>query len=155
RELASLAYVPGSSLVLSADENDDVVRVIDVSTRRVTHVIALASGANPSGIAVNAAGTVAVVGEAGRGKVAVLNLTTFSVATEITTGGGPANIAIGGTQAVVVNQDADTVSIVSLTSNTVQKTLAVGRGPAGLAVDAAAHLAYVTNEDDGSISVID
>jgi uncharacterized protein (TIGR03437 family) len=155
RELASLAYVPGGSLVLSADENDDVVRVIDVSTRRVTHVIALPRGANPSGVAVNAAGTVAVVGEAGRGKVAVLNLTTFSVTTEIATGGGPANIAIGGTQAVVANQDADTVSIISLTSNTVQKTLAVGRGPAGVAVDAAAHLAYVTNEDDGSISVID
>ena len=50
RELASLAYVPGTSLVLSADENDDVVRVIDIATRQVTHVIALPQGARPEAI---------------------------------------------------------------------------------------------------------
>jgi YVTN family beta-propeller protein len=82
RELASLAYVPGTSLVLSADENDDVVRVIDVSSRQVTRVIALAKGANPDGIAVNAAGTLAVVAEAGRGKAAIIDLKTFAVITE-------------------------------------------------------------------------
>jgi uncharacterized protein (TIGR03437 family) len=155
RELASLAYVPGTSLVLSADENDDVVRVIDVSTRQVTHVIMLPTGANPDGIAVNTAGTLAVIAETGRGKVAILNLTTFAVVAEVATAGGPVHVAIAGTQGVVVNQDADSVSILDLGTNTLQKTLAVGRGPEGIAVDAAARLAYVTNEDDGSISVID
>ena len=52
RELAGLASVPGTSLALVADENDDVVRVIDVKAQQVKHVIALASGANPVGIAV-------------------------------------------------------------------------------------------------------
>jgi YVTN family beta-propeller protein len=47
----------------------------------------------------------------------------------------------------------DSVSVVNLTSAIVQKTIAVGRGPAGVA--AASGKAYVTNEDDGTVSVID
>jgi YVTN family beta-propeller protein len=141
--------------VLSTDENDDVVRVIDVSSRQVTHVISLASGANPDGIAVNAAGTRAVVAEPDRGKAAIIDLASFSVVAELATGGGSVSVAIGGTQAVVVNQDGDSVSIIDLNSNTVQKTVPVGRGPKGAAVDGTAHLAYVTNENDGTISVVD
>ena len=154
RELSSLAYVPGTSLVLSADENDDVVRVIDVSARKVLRVIALPSGSNPDGVAVNAAGTIAAVTESGRGKVAILNLSTNAIIAEVATGSGPVSVAIAGTQAVVVNQDSDNVSIVDL-AGTLQKTLPVGRGPKGVAVDATARVAYVTNEDDGTISVID
>lgn len=155
RELASLAYVPGTSLVVSADQNDDVVRVIDVNAKQVVHVITLPQGSGPSGIAVNAAGTLAVVTETSRGKVAILDLTKFTVAAEVATGGGASAVAVAGAQAVVVNQDVDSVSILDLTSATVQKTVAVGRGPAGVAADAASHKAYVTNEDDGTISVID
>jgi uncharacterized protein (TIGR03437 family) len=155
RELSSLAYIPGTSLVLSADENDDVVRVVDVSSRQVTHVIALPSGSSPDGLAVNAAGTLAVVAEAGTGKAAILNLANFAVATEIAVGGGAADVVIAGTQAAVVDQDGDSVSIIDLAAGTLQKTLPVGRGPEGVAVDPAARVAFVTNEDDGTISVID
>jgi len=152
RELAALAYIPGSSSVLSTDENDDVVRVIDVSARKVTHVIALPQGAAPVGVAVNAAGTLAVVAESGRGMAAILNLSTYSVAAEVTVGAGPTAVAISGSRAVVVNQDADSVTVFNLTSPT-PATVGVGRGPAGVAVDAAGN-AYVTNEDDGTVSVI-
>ncbi len=155
RELASLAYVPGSSLVISTDENDDVVRVIDVSSRQVTDVIALPQGAAPVGVAVNAAGTLAVVAESNRGKAAILDLTKFSVITEVATGGGPVAVAIGGTQAVVVNTDDGTVSIIDLTAGALQRTVAVGRGPAGVAIDPVGKKAYVTNEDDGTVSVVD
>ncbi|HKE21242.1 MAG TPA: hypothetical protein VKB88_02570 [Bryobacteraceae bacterium] len=155
RELANLAYIPGTSLVLSTDENDDVVRVIDIAGKKVSQVITLPEGASPSGVAVNAAGTIGVVSETGRGKAAILDLTKFTVVTEVTTAGGSAGVAVAGTQAVVVNQDADSVSIIDLTANTVEKTISVGRGPMGVAADATAHKAYVTNEDDGTVSVID
>jgi YVTN family beta-propeller protein len=155
RELAALAYVPGTSLVLSTDQNDDVVRVIDVSAKQVTHVIALADGANPVGVAVDLTGKFAVVAESGRGKVAILDLTKFTVTGEVSTDAGSSSIAVAGTQAVVVNQDADTVSILDFTNATLQKTLTVGRGPFGVAVDPVARKAYVTNEDDGTVSVID
>jgi uncharacterized protein (TIGR03437 family) len=155
REIASIAYVPNSSLVLVTDEHDDVVRVIDVKAKQVTHVISLPSGAHPTAVAVNAGATEAVVAETGKNKAAVLDLTKFAVTTEIAVGQAPAGVAIGGTQAVVVNQDDDTVSVIDLTNNSVQKTIPVGRGPVGVAVDATAKLAYVTNEDDGTVSVID
>src|SRR5262249_48009132 len=143
------------SLVLVTDQNDDVVRVVDVKAKQVTQVIALARGANPQGIAVTADGTAALVAESGSGKVAVLNLTKFMVTTEIATGAGSTHVAIGGTQAVVVNTDNDTVNILNLTNNTVQQTLTVGRGPEGVAIDSAGMRAYVANEDDGTLSVID
>jgi uncharacterized protein (TIGR03437 family) len=155
RELANVAWVPGTSLVLVTDQNDDVVRIVDVKAKQVTHVIALAQGAGSQGIAVTADGTTALVAESGRGKVAVLNLTTFMVTTEVATGAGSTHVAIGGTQAVVVNTDNDTVSILNLANNTVQHTLTVGRGPEGVAIDTAATRAYVANEDDGTLSVID
>ena len=155
REIATVASVPGTSLVLVADQNDDVVRVVDVKAKQVTHVIALPEGANPVGIAVTANGASAVVAESGTGKVAILNLTTYMVTTEVVTGPGATRVAINGSQAVVVNSDNDTVSIINLSSNTVQKTLNVGRAPQGVAVDTAANRAYVVNENDGTFSVID
>ena len=155
REIATVAWIPGTSLVLVADQNDDVVRVIDVKAKKVTHVIALPDGSNPVAIAVTADGSRAVVAESGSGKVAVLNLATFMVTTEIATGPGPVRLAIGSTQAVVVNGDNDTVSIVDLATNTVQKTLTVGRAPRGVAIDTGANRAYVLNQDDGTMSVID
>ena len=154
REIASVAWVPETSLVLVADQNDDVVRVVDVKTKQVTQVIALAQGANPVGIAVTLDGFTAVVAESGPGKAAIINLKTFVVTTELATGAGAQRVAIGGTKAVVVNGDNDTVSIIDLNTNTVVKTLSVGRGPAGVAIDTAAGLAYVLNENDGTVSVI-
>lgn len=155
RELSSLAAIPGTSLALSADQNDDVVRVIDLSAKMVTHVITLPEGARPVSMAVNDAGTLAVVAESNRGKVAILDLTNFAVVTEVATDLGPNAVAIGGTQAVVVNGDVDSVSVIDLTNNTVQKTIPVGHGPEAVAVDTGAKLAYVVNEDDGSVSIVD
>jgi DNA-binding beta-propeller fold protein YncE len=145
--------VPNSSLVLSTDQNDDVVRVIDVNTKTITKVIALPDGANPVGVAVNADGTLAAVAESGPGKVAILDLKTFAVTKEIATDAGASSVAIAGTKAVVVNRDADSVSIVDLGSGALVKTLAVGRGPMSVAADA--NRAAVTNQNDGTISLID
>jgi uncharacterized protein (TIGR03437 family) len=155
REIASVAWAPGTSLVLVADQNDDVVRVIDVKAKQVTHVIALPEGSNPVGMAVTSNGATAVVAESGTGKAAILNLTTFTVTKEVATGAGPIRVGISGTQAVVVNGDDDTVSIINLATNTVQKTLTVGREPEGIAIDTAANRAYVSNENDGTVSIID
>ncbi|PWU08635.1 MAG: hypothetical protein C5B51_07590 [Terriglobia bacterium] len=155
RELASLAYIPGTSLLLSTDEDDDVVRVIDASSKTVKQVITLPEGSGLNGIAVNAAGTLAVVAESDRGKAAVIDLTKFTVTTEIATGAGPVAVAIVGSQAIVVNQESDTVSVIDLGTSTVQKNVPVGHGPEAVAVDATSKTAYVVNEADGTLDVID
>src|SRR5262249_18633612 len=98
RELAALAYVPGTSLVLSTDQNDDVMRVVDADAYQVTPVTAPADGAHPAGVAVDLSGKFAVVAEGGRGKVAILDLAKYPVAGEVTADAGPSSIAVAGTQ---------------------------------------------------------
>jgi uncharacterized protein (TIGR03437 family) len=155
RELAGIAYVPGTSLALVTDENDDVVRVVDIAQRKVSHTIALADGAEPVAAAVNASGTLAVIAERGRGKAAILDLAASTVVAEVATDLGPVSVGIAGTQAVVVNGDADSVTMVDFVAHTALKTISVGRGPRGVAVDTTNLKAYITNEDDGTVSVID
>lgn len=155
RELAGITYIPGTSQALVMDENDDVVRVIDVVQRKVTQVIGLPSGAGPVTAAVNAGGTVAVVAERGSGEVAIIDLAGFTVTAQVKVGLGPRSVAISGDTAVVVNGDSASVSFVSISqASAVGGPVAVGSGPHGVAVDAAGLNAYVTNENSGSVSVI-
>lgn len=153
RELAAIAWVPGTSLALVADENDDVVRVADVSQKKVTQTILLPEGSEPVAVAVNAGGTTAVVAERNRGKVAIIDLSTLMVTAEVPVGLGPVAVGIAGTLAAVVNGDDDTVSIVNIPAKTASTAIPVGRGPRGITTDPSG-IAYVTNESDGSISVV-
>jgi uncharacterized protein (TIGR03437 family) len=155
REISGIAYVPHTSLALVADENDDVIRVINAQSRAVTGVITLPEGAQPVAVAVNDAGAKAVVAERNRGKIAIIDVADARVSTELAVGGGPSSVAIGGRTALVVNQDTDSVSLVDLVKGRVTATVPVGRGPRGVAVDATASKAYVTNQDDGTVSIID
>ena len=155
REIAALAWVPGKSLALLTDENDDVVRVVDITARKVIKTIVLPEDAEPVAVAVNAAGDRAVVAERERGKVAIIDIPNAKVLGEVTVGRGPGSVAITGNRAVVVNQDTDNVSIVDIAAMTAGAPIPVGRGPRNVAVDTAANRAYVTNQNDGTISVID
>ena len=151
RELSAIAWIPGTKLALVADENDDVVRVVDFGQRAVTHVIALPDGAQPEGIGVNATGTLAVVSEKARGSVALLDLTAYKVINEFPTGYGASALAVAGDQAVITNSDADTVSFFSFSRAQVAGTTPSGRLPRGVAVDS--QYAYVTNQSDGTVTM--
>lgn len=153
RELAEMAAVPGTSLILVADENDDVVRVLDVSKRSIVKVISLPGGAQPIAVAVNAAGTLAVVAERNTGKVAIIDLSTMLVIAEIPTGGGPVALSIIGNKVIVVNGDADTVTVADLVTHAIIATVPVGRAPRGIASDGSGHV-FITNESAGTISVL-
>jgi uncharacterized protein (TIGR03437 family) len=154
RELSAIAYIPATSLALVADENDDVVRQLDVQQKKVVRVISLASNSEPSAIAVNASGTLAVVAERGRGKVALIDLTTFVVTSEIGVGAGPVSLAISGNLAVVVNGDSNSITVLDLNTKKTLATIPVGSGARGVAIDAA-NQAYITNQAAGTMSVID
>ncbi len=154
RAIASIAYVPGTSLALVADEYDDVVRVLDVQQKAVTHVISLMDGSRPIAIAVNAAGTAAVVAEQGTNKVAVLDLTKYAVTGEVAVGMSPVSVAIWNTTALAVNQGSDSVTFVDMTALKAGMVTAVGKAPRAVALDGTGH-AFVTNENDGTISQID
>lgn len=153
REISSVAWIPNTGLALVADENDDVVRLVDIKARKVVRTIALPEGAQPVSIA---AGGVAVVAERMRGKIAIIDLLAYSVTAEVAVGSGPTSVALAGNLALVVNEDDDinSVSAVDLKSHQVTN-IALGRGARGIAVDSNGNKAYVTNENAGTISVID
>ncbi len=155
REIAEVRWIPGTSQALVSDEADDVLRVVDLQAKQVSSVIDLPTGSEPTAIAVNPAGTLAVVAERNNGGVAVIDLARRAVIEQIPTGGGPSAVAIAGNIAVVANEDSDTASLIDLTSGLVKATIVCGRGPRGVAVDAANSLAYVTEEDGGALTVID
>ena len=155
REIAALAYIPNTSLALLTDENDDVVRVIDIKAGKVIKTIALTDGAGPAAAAVNSDGTLAVVAERSRGMAAILDLAAYSVLAEVTVGGGPSSVDINGNLAAVVNQETDNVSVIDLTAKTVTGTVDVQRGPRGVSINSATNKAYVTNQDAGTVSIID
>ncbi|MBZ5592894.1 MAG: hypothetical protein LAP39_11705 [Acidobacteriia bacterium] len=153
REISSVAWIPNTGLALVTDENDDVVRLVDIKSRKVVRTITLPEGSQPVSVA---ASGVAVVAERMRGKIAIIDLLAYSVIAEVAVGGAPVSVALAGNLAVVVNQDSDTssVSAVDLTTHGV-KNVGIARGARGIAVDSGANRAYVTNEDAGTISVID
>lgn len=154
REIASLAYIPNTSLLLLGDENDDVLRVIDARQGKVVNTIVLPQNSEPAGIAVNAAGTLAVVSERELGRVALIDLSQNAVSKEVAVGGGPGAVAIAQNLAVILNQDSDSVSILDLVARTVTKTVGVGRGPRGVAIAPDGTRAFVTNQDEGTVSVV-
>jgi len=153
REISSVAWMPNTGFALVADESDDVVRLVDIKARKVVRTIALPEGSQPVSIA---AGNVAVVAERMRGKIAIIDLLAYSVTAEVAVGSGPVSVALAGNLALVVNQDDDvnSFSAVDLKSHQVTN-IALGRGGRGLAVDSVGNKAYVTNQDAGTIRVID
>jgi uncharacterized protein (TIGR03437 family) len=155
REIGAIVYVQAAGIVMVLDEKDDVIRVIDMKQRTVTRTIALAVGAQPFAIAVNSAGTQAVVAERGRAKAAFIDVNKGYVITEIPVGPGPSAVALNGDVALVANADADTVSVISLVLKQVLATVPVGRSPRAVVIDDSTSLAYVANQNSGNVSVID
>jgi uncharacterized protein (TIGR03437 family) len=153
RELAAIAWVPNSGLALVADENDDVIRVVDLYLKRVTRVIALPDGAQPVALGVWGKGTLAVAALRGRDSIALLDLAAFNVASEIGVGRSPSAIAVSQDQAVVICSDSDSAYFFDFQSRELKGSAATGRLPRGVTADA--QRAYVTNQSDGSITALD
>jgi uncharacterized protein (TIGR03437 family) len=155
REIGAIAYVAATGLALVLDEQDDVIRVIDMKQRAVTRTVALPTGAQPFALAVNSGGTQAVVAERGRAKVAVVDIGRGVVITEIPVDSGPGSVSLSGDTVLVANQDSDTVSILSLVRKQVLGAVLVGRSPRSVIIDENSGSAFVANQGSGTISVID
>ncbi len=155
RELADVAWIPGTHMALITDEEDDVVRVADLDARKITNVIDLPSGSGPNAVAVNAAGTIAAVTERDDASVALIDLATGTVTAQIPTGGGPSAVAFYNNLAVVANEDSNTVSIIDVTVPQLTATIQVARAPRGIDIDPSTGIAYVASEDAGAIVEVD
>lgn len=151
-EISSMALNAANGTVLISDENDDVVRVISLTSNSTTATITLPSGSQAHSIAVNAAGTMAAVGLSAKGSIALIDLSKGNAISLVATGNYPSRMAFAGSNLLVTNSGSGTVSVIDTASKTVAQTVTVGLGASGIAASGAT--AVVANMQAGSISII-
>jgi YVTN family beta-propeller protein len=110
-----------------------------------------------------------LLGQAITGTVSVVDLSTFKVTGEISTGLHPTGMALFGTSLLVSNTYSDSISVIDTTTNKVTRTIdlslpikvpgqtgpAYGAGPTGIAVDQKAGIAYVALYNANAVAVVD
>jgi YVTN family beta-propeller protein len=117
----------------------------------------IAVGDTPRRIAVDAAGTFAVVAESGSDAVGIVDLVDRAVVATIPVGDEPTAVALSadGTAAYVPNYCSDTLSVIDVAGRSVVATIPVGDGPVDVALSPDGRRAYVSNADRGSVSIVD
>ncbi len=106
-------------------------------------------------------------GSTSTGTVSVVNLSTFKVTKNISTGLHPTGMAFYGKYLLVANAYSDSISMIDTTTNTVFKTInlvlpiklpgaeLVGAGPNSIAVDAVNNIIYVALYNANAVAVVD
>ncbi len=153
RDVSVMAYVAATNTALVADTEQDVVRVIPIDSKSIHATIALPTGSEPRGIAVNPAGNIAAVALTAQASVAFLDVNLGKVTTVVSTGFLPGDMAFHGTDLLVTNAGSGSVSVIDSTTGQITGTIEVGFGPSSIAV--AGDLAIVANTQSGSLSLID
>lgn len=115
-------------------------------------------GVDPSGLDVNAAGTLAMVANTDDGTVSVLELgASISVTGTVTVGGKPADVAFSpdGSEVWVGTWDGDTIEIIEVATLTVVDTITGLDGAWSTTFSPDGTTAWVVNYTAGSVAVID
>jgi YVTN family beta-propeller protein len=105
-------------------------------------------------------------GSTSTGTISVVNLSSFTVAKNISVGLHPTGMAFYGTNLLVANAYSDSISVIDTTQNKVVKTInlalpikvpgaLVGAGPNSIAVDAVNGIAYVALYNANAVAVVD
>jgi YVTN family beta-propeller protein len=105
-------------------------------------------------------------GATSTGTVSVVNLSSFTVTSNINVGLHPTGMAFWGTDLLVANAYSDSISVIDTTKNKVTQTInlalgiavpgeaVVGAGPNSIAVDAVNNIAYVALYNANAIAVV-
>jgi YVTN family beta-propeller protein len=173
-----VATMPDGTQAYVTNAFDNTVSVIDTASNKVVATIPV--GNDPFGVAITPDGThpyegddrlhqhLAYVTNEVDNTVSVIDTGSNTVVATTSVGRGPSGVAItpDGTHAYVTNQLDASVSVIDTDSNTVMATILVGGFPEGVAItpdgadrygrdDRHQSLAYVTNQLDNTVSVID
>ncbi len=150
------ATIPASALALARRYVVDVQNP-DLSISNVTNLTviqAVAVGAGPQGVAIDAERNLAVVTNSGSGNISIINLNTGTAGFPINVGSTPWGVAILPrlALAVVANFGNNTASIVNEVTGQIAGTIGVGTQPLGVAIQADTAAAFVANSGSNSVS---
>lgn len=118
----------------------------------------LATGAGPSGIGINAAGTLAMVANTDDGTVTVIEIgEQFTVVDTITVGGEPTDVTFtpDGSEAWVATWSGNSVEIIDVDTLTVVDTVSAGAGSFSVVFSHDGAMAWVINYTGSSVGVVD
>jgi YVTN family beta-propeller protein len=137
-----------------ANYQSNSVSVINTANNSVFTTIPV--GANPWGVAVNQAGSLALVTNAGDNSLSFISTGTNTVTATIPVGTAPAAVAFApnGKTAYIANSGSNSVSVVSVSKKLVTATVTVQNYPYGVAVTPNGAFVYVSNFHSNSVSVI-
>jgi YVTN family beta-propeller protein len=144
------------SVLAATTSSQPMVEVIDGATDTVTATISLPVGSEPYGLAVDSSTDTVYVAEYGAAAVAVIDGSTNSVMTTVSTETEPFALAVDETTDVVwVAAGSNDVQSISGTSNSVALTVSPGGGDLeDVAVNPATDTVYAATET-GGVAVID
>jgi len=154
-----IAITPDGAQAYVTNQNDNSVSVIDTSTNGVINTIPV--GVAPTDVAFTPSGAIAYVTNGGLGSdvsnVSVIDTASQTVIATIPIGFQPYGVAVSpnGNQAYVTNGEGN-VSVIDTTLNTVIANITLGpdQGPAGVTFTPDGTLAFVAEQFNGSVAVI-
>jgi DNA-binding beta-propeller fold protein YncE len=148
-----IAIHPGRAQALVANRNSKTASLIDIVSGAELWEIKVGRG--PMGAAVNPSTNVGVVTLHDEGAVAIIDLTTRAV-TKVPVIGKPAGVAVDSLfNVAIVAVQSGSVAIIDLASGTSLGESVIGKKPYGVALNPDTHVAAITNEGDGSITLLD
>lgn len=155
-----LRLSPDGLQLLVANVQDGSVSLFDL--RKLTETARIPVGKAPVQVAFLPDGSRAYVSLRDEDAVAVLDLVTKSVIGRISVGNGPIQLFAtpDSRKVFVANQGTaiapdNTVSVIDVTSGSVVATLKGDTGPHGVAMSTDGALAFITNVNAGTLSVVD
>lgn len=150
---------PNGRQLLVANVQDGTVSLFDI--RKLTEIARIPVGKAPVQVAFLPNGKRAYVSLRDEDAVAIIDLESTSVIGRIAVGDSPIQLFAtpDSRKVIVANQGTaeapdDTVSVIDVTSGSVVATLKGDTGPHGVAMSSDGALAFVTNVNAGTLSVI-
>jgi YVTN family beta-propeller protein len=148
----AVAVSPDDSRIYVVNSADASVSMLDSDSGTVTATIGV--GREPFGIALTPDGRLAYVANAGDDSVSVIDLSRRVVLAAIAVGRSPYGVAVKTDgRAFVTNQSGGSVSVID--DGAVTRTIALGGAPTGVAVSPDGGRAYVADNDDHRLIVVD
>jgi YVTN family beta-propeller protein len=149
---SGIAVSPDSRFVYVANSYDTKLSIID--TQGSNEITTVLVGAEPVGVAVSPDGKSVYITNRGSGTVSILDTTTNNVTTPLTGYSSPTGVAASPSGTNVLFTGTNRVTIINTVTGAVSGIDIVG-SLAGIALSPDGARAYVANNSEGSVSVLD
>lgn len=153
----AIAVSPDGGIIFVSCYSSGLVTVLRADDGAVISAIPVGGGA--AGLALSSDGKYLYAANRTEGTISIIQTSHYIVATVIDLGEafGPSGIRIspGGDSLYVTGYWSNGVAVINRGDHQIRRMIETGKGPSGIAFTPDGRFAYVKNEHDGTLSVID